>query len=115
VKEEDDEVYEGFLDYHKNGVQLDDFLFDNKISEDFDMGNDDYDDYDNDSSFIWIHQNIALGMQGPSRGGSTQLGSSSLWLIREDDALQSIQSGNLSLKDVMVFSGVCIWEKGRDL
>ena len=118
VKEEDDdEVYEGFLDYQQNGVQLDDFLFDNKMSEDFDMENDDDDNYDDDddSSFIWIHRNTALGMQGPSRGGGTQLGSSSLWLIKEDDALQSIQSGNLSLKDVMVFSGVCIWEKGQDL
>ena len=39
------------------------------------------------------------------------MGTSDVWLINEDDALKAMQLGALCLKDTMVFSGVCIWEK----
>ncbi|KAL7529622.1 hypothetical protein ACHAXR_003057, partial [Thalassiosira sp. AJA248-18] len=107
---EGEEMYEGFLDYQSNGVLFDHLVFDDGFSEDFGM--EDVDD-DDDSSFIWIHRDSALGSKGPNNGGcGTQLGTSNFWLLKEDEALKSIQSGALRLEDTMVFSGVCIWEKG---
>jgi len=106
--ENDDDVYEGFLEYQDNDVAFDDLVFDDGREED--LGYADSTD-DDDSSFIWIHRDAALGSRGVNGGGGTQLGTLNLWLIKEDDALESLQSGFLRLEDVMVFSGVCIWEK----
>ena len=90
----DDEVYEGILDYdYENDVLMSDY--------------ESYNDDDDDSSFIWIHRDSELG--------GTQLGDSDLWLINEDDAIHALQSGSLHSEDVMVFAGVCIWEKREDL
>jgi hypothetical protein len=47
--------------------------------------------------------------------GGSRLGTSSVWVIKEDDAIAALQSGALRLEDVMAFTGVCIWEKGPDL
>eukprot|EP00956_Cyclotella_meneghiniana_P005783 scaffold7493_cov58-Cyclotella_meneghiniana.AAC.3 len=92
--ETDDEVYEGILDYdYENDVLMSDY--------------ESYNDDDDDSSFIWIHRDSELG--------GTQLGDSDLWLINEDDAIHALQSGLLHSEDVMVFAGVCIWEKREDL
>jgi len=108
--EEDDEMFEGFLDY-QNGVR------DGIVFGDDDIGYDDDDDEkeEDDSPFLYIHRDVALGSRGPDGKGGVQLGTSDVWMIKEDDALKSLQSGFLRLEDVMVFSGVCIWEKGGHL
>jgi len=102
---EEDEIYEGFLNYQQS-ESIDDIIFD-------DVYNDE-EVYDDDSSFIWIHRDAALGANRNGNGGS-KLGMADIWLINEDDALNAIQSGALSLQDVVVFAGVCIWEKGQGL
>ena len=66
---------------------------------------------DEDESFVWIHRSPALQRVG----GGTKLGKSGFWSIKEDDAVGALQSGGLSPEDVMVFSGLCVWEKGADL
>ena len=113
-EEEDEKMYEGFEGYQRNGVVSDDLEIDayNIMAENEDE--EDYDD-DDDSPFIWIHRDVALGSRGPSGGGGIQLGSLNVWIIPENDALQSLQSGFLMLEDTFIFSGVCIWEKGPDL
>lgn len=68
-----------------------------------------------DSPFIWIHRNKELGSLGYTNGGGKMLGTSAFWIIEETDALDALQTGMLSREEVMVFSGVCIWEKGLDL
>ncbi len=105
----DDEIYEGFMDY-QNGIETDLMMNDDINFDDYDDGDD-----DDDSMFLWIHRDVALGSRGPENGGGTRLGTSDVWLIKENDALKSLQSGFLSLQDTMVFSGVCIWEKKQDL
>ena len=107
----DDEMYEGFLDY-QNGIETD--LIMNEDGNSFDVYEDAQDDED-DELFLWIHRDVALGSQAPEKGGGTRLGTSDVWLIQENDALKALQSGLLSLKDTMVFSGVCIWEKKKNL
>ena len=113
--DEEDEMYEGFEDY-QNGVATDNqFVFDDSSRDDIE-----YDEYSNDieedeSPFIWIHRDVALGSRGADGGGGSQLGTSGVWIIKENDAIKSLQSGFLCLEDTMVFSGVCIWEKGPDL
>ena len=104
-----DEVDEGFLDYQKNVGSFDGFLFNDGTSGDY--GYDDDDD-DDDSQFIWIHRNAKIGSE---EGGGIKLGVSNMWLIKENDALEQVQYGSLRLEDVMIFSGVSIWEKGPDL
>ena len=101
----EDEIYEGFLNYQQSET-IDDVIFDDVYNEE--------EVYDDDSSFIWLHRDTALGANRNGNGGS-KLGVADIWLINEDDALNAIQSGALSLKDVLVFAGVCIWEKGQDL
>jgi hypothetical protein len=103
--EQDDEMYEGFLDFQHQGVAFDDLIFDNVV-------NDDLDDDDDDSSFLWLHQDPVVGA---TNEGGTQVGTSNLWLIKEDVALEVLQSGALRFEDTMVFSGVCIWEKDPDV
>ena len=56
-----------------------------------------------------FHRDVVLGSQGPNVGGGSQLGTSDLWLIKEDDTLEALRSGFLCLKDLMVLWGVCIW------
>ena len=107
--DEDDEMYEGFLDY-QSGAR-DDLVFGDDNTE---YNDDENDEDDDDSPFLWIHRDIALGSRADG-GGGVQLGTSDVWMIKENDALRSLQSGFLRLEDVMVFSGVCIWEKGDDL
>jgi putative AlgH/UPF0301 family transcriptional regulator len=104
-EEEDDEVYEGFMDYQNNGVNFEDLAFDDDV-DGVDMGFE-----DDESSFLWIHRSTSLGMKKVG----TQLGSSNFWLIKEDDAIEHIQAGTLQLHDTMVFSSVSIWEKGAEL
>jgi len=104
--DDEEEMYEGFADYQSRST-IDEMIFDNAYNDE--------EVYDDDSSFIWIHRDAALGAQGRDGGGGSRLGTSDLWIIKEDDALTAIQSGILSLKDTNVFSGVCIWEKGTDL
>lgn len=90
---DDDEVYEGFLEYQsEEGSDHDIGIFD-----------DEEEDYNDDSSFIWIHRNQNFSGE--------RLGESGLWVVNEDDALLALQSGELLLEDVMIFAGVCIWEK----
>lgn len=73
-----------------------------------DPGNESEDDED---SFVWIHRSPELikAKEG------TPLGTSGFWSIEEDDAVEALQSGDGSPDDIMVFSGICIWEKGEDL
>lgn len=100
---DDNENYEGFLEYENGEGSFEDLAFDG------DFGDED----DEDSLFIWIHRNAALGSR--QVGGGKRLGASNnLWLIKEDDGLKHIQAGSLQLDDVMIFSGVCIWEKSTD-
>jgi putative AlgH/UPF0301 family transcriptional regulator len=103
--EEDDELYEGFMDYQSNEVNFEDLAFD----DDFNDGDVGFED--DESSFLWIHRSSALGLK---KVGS-QLGSSKFWLIKEDEALEHIQSGTLQLHELMVFSSVSIWEKGPEM
>ena len=110
---ENNEMYEGFVDY-QNGIETDFLTMDDIDAKAFDADEDADDDVD-DSLFIWIHRDVALGARGQENGGGTRLGTSDVWLIHENDAVESLQSGLLSLQDIMVFSGVCIWEKGHDL
>jgi putative AlgH/UPF0301 family transcriptional regulator len=110
-EDEEDDVYEGFLDY-QNAAKV---VFDGSSDDVSDYKDNSEDTDDDDSPFIWIHRDAALGAQGPDGGGGSQLGSSGVWIIAENDALKSIQSGFLCLEDSMVFSGVCIWEKDPDL
>mmetsp|Transcript_34194 Transcript_34194/g.61403 ORF Transcript_34194/g.61403 Transcript_34194/m.61403 type:complete len:568 (-) Transcript_34194:437-2140(-) len=105
-KEDDEQMYEGFADYQNDGGASAEFNFDDSSGGDFESMDED------DSQFIWIHRDAALGSQGTNGGGGSQLGTSDTWLIKEDDALEALQSGFLCLEDLMVFSGVCIWEKG---
>lgn len=73
-------------------------------------------DNDNDDSpFIWIHRDAALGSRGSHAGGGSPLGTSGVWLIKEADAIKALQSGVLGQEDTMVFSSVCIWEKSPHL
>jgi len=101
----DDEVYEGFLDYQNNEVNFEDLAFDDDVNDE-DVGFE-----DDESSFLWIHRSEALGLKKVG----TRLGSSKFWLIKEDEALEHIQAGTLQLHDTMVFSSVSIWEKGAEL
>ena len=103
VEEEGYGMFADFLDLQEEGISFDALQFDD--------GGDDTDDGDDDdeSTFVWIHRDTALGSQGV---GGTRLGKSNLWLITEEDALISLQSGTLRLEDTMVFSGVCIWGEG---
>lgn len=91
------EMYEGLLDYEDDFVEIDD--------------EEDEDEEEEDSFFIWIHQNAKLGLLG----GGTKLGTADLWVVKENDALEYLQSGSLKPEDIMVFSGVTIWQKGKDL
>jgi len=110
-EDDNDEMYEGFLDYQSDASS--DSIMYAEVELDLD---DDYDDdEDEDSPFIWLHRDAALGSRGPSKGGGTQLGSSDIWIIPENDAISALKSGFLCQEDTMVFSGVCIWEKGDDL
>lgn len=104
-EEDDDEMYDGFLDY-QNYEGSDDLIFDSSGE---------YVENVDDSSFLWIHQDPALGSRGLDGGGGSRIGTSGVWVIPENDALKALQSGFLSLDDTMVFSGVCIWEKDADL
>jgi len=113
-EEDDDEMYEGFLDY-QNAAASNDFVFDDSSDDASDYDDNSEDGYVDDSPFIWIHRDAALGSQGPDGGGGSQLGTSGVWNIEENDALKSLQSGFLCLEDTMVFSGVCVWEKDPDL
>ena len=111
--EDDDEMYEGFLDFQSAEVTVE-----YSEGEDSDTAYVYYDengDDDDDSSFVWLHRDDALGSRGASNGGGTPLGSSGVYMIKESDALEALQSGLLSQKDTMVFQGVCIWEKAEDL
>ena len=101
----DEEVYEGFMDYQNNGVNFEDMALDDDVDGEG-VGFE-----DDESSFLWIHRSKALGLKKVG----TQLGSSHIWLIKEDDALEHIQAGTLQLHDTMVFSSVSIWEKGTGL
>ena len=99
---DDEEMYEGFLEYTGNDAVAD--------SPSFDYGPDDGDDDDgevDDSAFLWIARDSSL----PRSVRRTPLGSSGLSSMREDDAVDAVQSGLLSPHDVAVYSGVCIWEK----
>ena len=101
----DDGMYEGFLDFQSAEVTVE-----YSEGEDSDTAYVYYDesgDDDDDSSFVWLHRDSALG--------GTPLGSSGIYLAKESDALEALQSGLLSQKDTMVFQGVCIWEKAEDL
>jgi putative AlgH/UPF0301 family transcriptional regulator len=109
-EEEEEEEDDDEDDDEEDGIDFDigDFMYGaDSIGDD----HDDNDDEVDDSSFIWIHRNLAFGRNG----GGTRLGTSSLWLIKEDDAIESLKAGLLQMEDVMVFSGVSIWEKGPDL
>jgi len=64
-----------------------------------------------DESFVWIHRSPALQKAGKGK----PLGDSGFWVIKEDDAVEALQSGDASPEEVMVFSGNCYWEKGKDL
>jgi putative AlgH/UPF0301 family transcriptional regulator len=101
----DDELYEGFMEYQRDGINFEDLVFDDDIIDE-DVGFE-----DDESSFLWIHRSSSVGLKNVS----AQLGSSKFWLIKEDDALEHIQSGRLQLRDIMVFSSVSIWEKGPEL
>lgn len=102
---DDDDDVEEVYNYLEDSY---DFLTIDNNSEDYDMNNEDIDD----SQFIWIHRSANLGFQ---QGGGKKLGNLNLWLIKEDDALEHLQSGYLGIDDLMVFSGVSIWEKGPEL
>ena len=106
--EVDDELHEELLDYRSKGIDFNDEDFVDRVDSIDDNHDDDYDD---DSSFIWIHRNSEFGCGG----GGTRLGTSGLWLVEEDDAIESLKAGILRMEEVMVFSGVSIWEKGPDL
>lgn len=94
-------MYEGFSDYQSDGGASAAVAFDGVETD------------EDDSPFLWLHRDAALGAQGPNDGGGgSQLGTSDLWLIKEDDALEALQTGILLMEDLLVFSGVCIWEKG---
>ena len=60
-------------------------------------------DQDEDDSFLWVHRCPTLREGEP-------LGNSGIWSINEDGAVEALQSGDLSPEDVMVFSGICVWE-----
>jgi len=113
-EDEDDEVnYQGFLDLQSTGVTVE-----YSQGEDSDTAYVYYDengDGDDDSSFVWLHRDDELGSRGANNGGGTPLGSSGIYLIKESDALEALQSRLLSQRDTMVFQGVCIWEKAGDL
>lgn len=110
---EDDEMYEGFLDFQSAEVSVE---YIEGEDSDSDTAYVYYDENgDDDSSFVWLHRDDALGSRGASNGGGTPLGSSGVYMMKESDALEALQSGLLSQKDTMVFQGVCIWEKADDL
>lgn len=97
----DEKVYEEFFNYQNSEKSEDNIeIFDDEVD-------DEGKDYNDDSSFIWIHRNKNFP--------GSRLGESGLWMINEDDALMALQAGELDLEDVMIFAGVCIWEKGADL
>ena len=116
---EDEEFYDGFLDFQGTNPIIDDDITFDEVYYDDDTNYDEKEacDEDDDSSFIWIHRDAAIGslLKSNDIRGGTRLGTLNLWHIHEDDALNAIQSGLLSRHDVMVFSGVCIWEKGEGL
>ena len=100
-----DEVYESFADYQNNEVDFGDL----QSIDDAIGGDDGFEDVE--GSFLWLHRSSALGVKKIG----TQLGKSKFWLIKEDEALEYIQSGTLQLHDTMAFSSVSIWEKGSQL
>eukprot|EP00592_Proboscia_alata_P018725 CAMPEP_0194414884 /NCGR_PEP_ID=MMETSP0176-20130528/13668_1 /TAXON_ID=216777 /ORGANISM="Proboscia alata, Strain PI-D3" /LENGTH=517 /DNA_ID=CAMNT_0039219245 /DNA_START=227 /DNA_END=1780 /DNA_ORIENTATION=+ len=103
----DSDMYEGFMEYQ------------NEPPPEFDFGgidgSDEDDDDDDYSPFIWLHRSASLGSRGPSNGGGSPLGKSGVYQIRDSDVVEALQTGLLNQEDVMVFSGVCIWEKSPDL
>lgn len=101
-EDDDEEMYEGFLEYEA--------LDEGEIDFDFEG-----EDADEESPFLWVHRDVALGSKGEKNGGGKRLGSSDVWLIEENDALEALQSGILLQEDTMVFNGVCIWEKDEKL
>ena len=101
-EDDDDEMYEDFLEYKA--------LDEGEIDFDFDGEN-----VDEESPFLWLHRDVALGSKGEKNGGGKRLGSSDVWLIEENDALEALQSGLLCQEDTMIFNGVCIWEKDEKL
>ena len=66
---------------------------------------------DDEEAFVWIHRSRAL----QKAGEGTPLGKSGFSTIKEDDAVEALQSGEASPDDFMIFSGVCVWEKGKDV
>lgn len=113
--EDDNEMYEGFIDYMYQSAEVTVEYSEGEDSDTAYVYYDENGDDDDDSSFIWLHRDDALGSRGASNGGGTPLGSSGIYMIKESDALEALQSGLLSQKDTMVFQGVCIWEKAEDL
>jgi len=103
----DSEMYEGFMEYQ------------NEPPPEFDFGGNDGSDEDEDdddySPFIWLHRNASLGSRDPSNGGGSPLGKSGVYQIQDSDVIEALQTGLLNQEDVVVFSGVCIWEKSPDL
>ena len=68
-------------------------------------------DSNDDGSFVWIHRSPSLQKAGAGK----PLGTSGFWTIKEDDAVDALQSGDALPDEVMVFSGVCVWEKDDDM
>ena len=98
----DEDIYTEFLNYYSNDGSFDDMDFNHEVDADVETEDD-----TDESQFVWIHRD--------SKVGGVQLGHSGFWLVEEDVALLALQAGFLSMGDVMVFAGVCIWEKGEGL
>ena len=106
----DDEIYEGYVDYIDELEKGDTGMyFKNELEDYVDEGDED------ESPFLWIHRDAALGSLGSEEGGGTRLGKLEVWIIKENDLVEALQSGFLRLQDALVFSGVCVWEKNADL
>jgi len=111
---EENDIYEGFVDYI-NDLESSNIHEDNIYDDDSESGYYDEEEEGDDSPFIWLHRDTALGSRGADCGGGSSLGTSGVWLIQEEEVLDALRSGTLRHEDTMVFSGVCIWEKAPDL
>ncbi|EJK48046.1 hypothetical protein THAOC_33192, partial [Thalassiosira oceanica] len=97
----EEEMYEGFLEYAGDDVAAD------SPSSEYSSGGADDEDDEDDSAFLWIARTSSLA----PTVRRVPIGDSGLSSMREDDAVDAVQSGLLSPDDVAVYSGVCIWEK----
>merc|ERR1712238_644590 len=88
---EENDIYEGFVDYI-NDLEASNIHEDNIYDDDSESGYYDEEEEGDDSPFIWLHRDTALGSRGADCGGGSSLGTSGVWLIQEEEVLDVLRT-----------------------